>query len=121
MGDYSGSLEAISRSWKLLSSGSNPNLALKLSTRTAKALSQGVRGGSISTDFLRQHVQVIEQLEVISKQQQTVGNSGDSEIPEHVRVWREWGLIDGEPSDRKEAALQAHRRLSRLPVFKKSL
>lgn len=120
MGNYLGSIEAISRSWKLLSPDSNPNLALKLSTRTAKALSQGVRGGSISTDFLRQHAHVIEQLDAVAKQQ-PVTTSADLAIPDHVRVWKEWRLIDEEPGDRKEMALQARRRLSHLPIFKKPM
>lgn len=91
MGGYSGSVKAICRCWKILSSESYPALALKLSIRIAKALSQGARNGSISSDLLENDAQVIDQLEVIALQQPAALSES---IPEQVRVWKDWKFID---------------------------
>lgn len=61
MGDYSGCVKTISRSWKILSSISHSALPLKLSIGIAKALAQGVRNGCISSDMLKNYAQVIGQ------------------------------------------------------------
>jgi hypothetical protein len=115
-GDYLGSVQAIFRSWKILSQGSNPTLALKLSIRMAKALIQGVRGGSVTSDVLKDNAQIIDQLEAVAQQQPA---SASPSIPDHIRVWKDWKQLENEAGDRKEAALQARSRLSRLPVFRK--
>jgi hypothetical protein len=109
-------VQAIFRSWKILSQGSNPALALKLSTRIAKALIQGVRGGSVTSDILKDNAMIIGQLEVVAQQQP---ENASPSIPDHIRVWKEWKQLENEAGDRKEAAFQARSRLSRLPVFRK--
>ncbi|KIM72448.1 hypothetical protein PILCRDRAFT_16126 [Piloderma croceum F 1598] len=108
-GDYLGSVQAIFRSWKILSQGSNPTLALKLSTRIAKALIQGVRGGSVTSDVLKDNAMIIDQLEVVAQQRSA---STSSSIPDHIRVWKDWKKLENQAGDRKEAALQARSRLS---------
>lgn len=86
--------------------------------RIAKALSQGARNGSISSDLLENDTQLIDQLEVIALQQPAALSES---IPEQVRVWKDWKLIDEGLGVREEAVLQAHKRLSRLPILKKPL
>jgi hypothetical protein len=118
IGDYLGSVQAICRSWKLLSQDLHPPLALKLSIRMAKALVQGVRAGSVLSDVLEDNAQTIDQLEVYVHQQPT---SASSSISEHFRIWNEWRQMESEVGDRKQAAQDARARLSRLPVFKNSV
>jgi hypothetical protein len=115
-GDYSRSLKAIYRSWKLLSQETNSALALKLSVRAAKALVQGVRAESISSQALVDNAQMIDQLEVVARQQP---DSDLSSVPEHIRVWEDWRKMESEVGDRTQAAFQARSRLSSLAVFKK--
>jgi len=91
-------------------------LALKLSVRAAKALVQGVRAESISSQALVDNAQMIDQLEVVARQQP---ESDLSSVPEHIRVWEDWRRMESEVGDRTQAAFQARSRLSSLAVFKK--
>jgi hypothetical protein len=114
MGDYSACVDAISRSWKLSVS---PILALRLATRAAKALTQGVCGGTIGPDALAKHAQVIEQLETVALQQENAG-TGQSES---VRVWREWRAIACENGDQKSAAHDARVRLAAIAIARRGV
>ncbi|KAJ7173293.1 hypothetical protein C8R46DRAFT_945999 [Mycena filopes] len=117
MGDYAASLEAISRSWQL-SPGSNATLALRLSTRAAKALAHGVRGGVIKAGFLQHHAQMISQLETVASQQDAPPNGPEAES---VRVWREWHAIATEGGDRKSEAQDARVRLAAIPIARRGV
>lgn len=110
MGDYAGTIDAIARSWKL--GTPNSNLALRLSTRTAKALAHGVRGETIGPDTLAKHTQVIQQLETVALQQESATGA------ESIRVWREWRAIAQEGSDRYSAAHDARVWLSGIPIVR---
>ncbi|KAJ7750682.1 hypothetical protein DFH07DRAFT_922529 [Mycena maculata] len=114
MGDYAGSMEAIARSWRL--STPNPNLALRLSTRAAKALAHGVRGDSIGAQVLVNYAQVIEQLQTVASQQESV--TGEGVEPESARVWREWRAIAQEGDDRSSAAHEARVRFAGIPIVR---
>ncbi|KAJ7327536.1 hypothetical protein DFH08DRAFT_940827 [Mycena albidolilacea] len=116
MGDYSACLDAISRSWTLSAS---PALALRLATRAAKALAQGVRGGTIGPVALAKHAQPIAQLETIAMQQES--SAGVNIQPECVRVWREWHAIAAEAGDRNSAAHDARVRLAAIPIARRGV
>lgn len=116
MGDYSACLDAISRSWTLSAS---PALALRLATRAAKALAQGVRGGTIGPVALAKHAQAIVQLETIAMQQES--SAGVDIQPESVRVWREWHAIAAEAGDRNSVAHDARVRLAAIPIARRGV
>ncbi len=83
LGDYAGSYQAILRSAKLLSANPNPKLAAKLSSRLPKALSHGLRDGTIVPKDYREEETTLKKLRDIA--------SVDSETS-----WREWERISGE-------------------------
>ncbi|KAF8210815.1 hypothetical protein K438DRAFT_1569292, partial [Mycena galopus ATCC 62051] len=115
MGDYSACLDAIARSWKL---SPNPALALRLATRAAKSLAQGVRSGTIAPAALAKHTQVIEQLETVTMQQESTVDASQSES---VRVWHEWHAIASETGDRKSEAHSARVRLTKIPIARRGV
>jgi hypothetical protein len=110
MGDYRACLDAISRSHEL--SSTNPGLSLRLSTRLAKTLCQGLRGGSIDVHSLKKHAKVISELEIIAMQQGAV-----EPLPECIRVWREWRNTEGRPGGAREARI----RLAQIPIARRGL
>ncbi|KAJ7041619.1 hypothetical protein C8F04DRAFT_994717 [Mycena alexandri] len=115
MGDYLACLEAISRSWKLSGGGANiGTLALRLSTRAAKALAHGIRGGTINAAFLERHAPMIAELETVASQQQ---DSND----ESARVWREWRAIATTIGDQKSEAHKARVRLATVPIARRGV
>ncbi|KAJ7483291.1 hypothetical protein FB451DRAFT_1234002 [Mycena latifolia] len=88
----------------------NEALALRLSGRLAKALSHGVRSGSVSQKQIDDIGATISELEL-------VGFAGE---PELRRVWADWNHIARETGDRDENIAQAHARFSVLPIFRKT-
>ncbi|KAJ6520693.1 hypothetical protein DFH09DRAFT_1426866 [Mycena vulgaris] len=117
MGDYAACLDAVARSWKLATP--NPSLALRLATRTAKALAHGVRGGAVGQEMLAKYAQIIEQLENVALQQEIRAEVYSE--PESVRIWRKWRAIANEGGDRKSAAHDALARLAEIPIARRGV
>ncbi len=97
LGDYASCMEAILRSWAL---EPGPELSLRLSTRLAKALSQGVQNGSIQPSVVEQNEPAIKDLERFS----TTDNV------DAIQAWNIWKNVEeraGHHSDLvREAEIQ---------------
>ncbi|KAJ7114133.1 hypothetical protein C8R44DRAFT_231652 [Mycena epipterygia] len=118
-GDYLSCVKTVDRWWKLHGpnslNGSDPggpysSLALRLSGRLAKALSHGVRSGSVSPQLIHDIGATIADL-------QLAGLAGE---PELRRLWVEWDHIGRETGDREENIAEARARFSALPIFRKT-
>ncbi|KAJ7068905.1 hypothetical protein B0H15DRAFT_139954 [Mycena belliarum] len=82
-------------------------LSLRLSGRLAKALSHGVRSGSVSQKHIDDVGDTITELERV----------GASELQ---RLWSDWQHIARETGDRGERVAAARARFSVLPIFRKA-
>lgn len=112
LGDYQETVEAISRSWNLITSQSNSALPPKLSNRLVRTLCHGTRAGTITSDTIKTHDKVINTLELVAI------NSHSLEVS---MMWKEWRKIEAEEGDRKQIARESRARLSRIPIFRKRL
>ncbi|KAJ7708983.1 hypothetical protein B0H17DRAFT_1124763 [Mycena rosella] len=88
----------------------NNALALRLSGRLAKALSHGVRSGSMSQKQIDDLGATISELEL-------VGSNGE---PDLRRLWADWNIIAREAGARDGKVAQARARFSVLPIFRKT-
>ncbi|KAK0461720.1 uncharacterized protein EV420DRAFT_124965 [Desarmillaria tabescens] len=107
LGNYAGSYQAILRSVKLLSANPNPKLAAKLSSRLPKALSHGLRDGTIMPKDYCEEETILKQLRDAA--------FGDSE-----GAWHEWERISGEYDSVVERARSARANFASLPMARKS-
>ncbi|EPQ56471.1 hypothetical protein GLOTRDRAFT_40012, partial [Gloeophyllum trabeum ATCC 11539] len=113
-GDYISCIDAISRAWKRLSTAyqeSNRSLQSRLSLRLAKALCHGIRNGSVKSEDLTRHRELIIALSDPSSFQEAQASDLES-------AWKEWDKLQPELDDRVEAVTTALGQLSRLPIFK---
>jgi hypothetical protein len=102
LGDYLGCMNAILHSWSL---HPEPALALKLSTRLPKAISQGIQAGTIRISSLEDNASVIRELEGVS-------STGD---PENAQAWM---LLKHVRSKLETSSREARIRFSRMPIYK---
>jgi hypothetical protein len=99
-------VDAIFRSWALLSPKSHQNLISKLSMRLPRALCHGIRAGSISSSFIDENRDMIEKIYSSARWR---------------GMWKRWRDIDMEPIDRNTGSKEARARLARLPNMRKPL
>ncbi|KAF8958545.1 hypothetical protein BDZ97DRAFT_1906448 [Flammula alnicola] len=105
LGDYAGCMNAVLRSWALKPSN---DLALKLSTRLAKTLSQGVQDGCINPSVVQQNLLVIKELEATSL-------TDDSD---NAQAWKLWKSIRQGLEHHGDLSYEAKVRLSKMPIYK---
>ena len=105
LGDYASCMEAILRSWAL---EPGPELSLRLSTRLAKALSQGVQNGSIQPSVIEQNEPAIKELERFS----TTDNV------DAIQAWKIWKNVKKGLGHHSDLVREAKFRFSKLPIFK---
>lgn len=111
-------MDAIFRSWVLLSPETHATLVLKLSARLPKALCHGVRSGAISSTTVDVKREMIERIySVVLKK----FSEDSTSYAGHEKLWEYWRRIDTEPRDRETTSKQARARLARLPNMRKSL
>jgi hypothetical protein len=108
IGDYSGCVDAILRSW---SRRPDPALTVRLSTRLAKALCHGVQGGTLSASKVEEYASVLSAIEEAGKQ--SGGNRS-----EHDQAWLLWHRIHVDLEDHDKLSHEAKVRLSRFPIFR---
>ncbi|TFY79515.1 hypothetical protein EWM64_g4494 [Hericium alpestre] len=116
LGDYAGCCDAIFRSWRLMPEEKNDSLAVRLSTRLAKALSHAARQGSISPERLQRDSNLIGEIRAFPTRAMT---DGSKLSPEHLQAWKYWDIGRDEMDRVARESNDARTRLSRLPVFKK--
>ena len=122
MGDYVGCMNAIHRSWKLLMEKQemNAGLVVRLSTRLARALSNGARAGTLSRETLNRHENQIGKLHATAAEKlASVGSAGVEE--EWGRAWSNWEVVRTEMEAYPEKGPACLSDLSRLPMFCKPL
>jgi hypothetical protein len=112
LGNYHETVETISRSWNLIPPSSSSSLLAKLSSRMVKSLCHGTRSGTITSDTTDKYKAVINALESVAI------SEASSEV---CGFWKEWRKMEGEEGDRKQAAYEALKRLSRIPKFRQPL
>lgn len=110
LGDYSACVAKIIRSWELMQLAVNQPLALRLSSRLAKALCHGVQAGSILPEQIWSHSTAIDQLEAVVLQ---VSDS-NAQSQDCARLWKQWRIADS--GDRSVLVSDALSRLSRVPI-----
>ncbi|TFK84369.1 hypothetical protein K466DRAFT_527474 [Polyporus arcularius HHB13444] len=115
LGDYTGSIDAVVRSWRLLRDRSDAKVELitRLSTRLAKSLCHGARAGTVTNKLLRRVASDVRQLREAS-----MNGAPDEELK---RVWDEWTTVYHELVPCAEKAHASLTGLSRLPLFFKPL
>ena len=91
----------------------NSGLIVRLSSRLAKALCNGVRGGAISSAMLEEHAAAIHELEEAAFNVPSTDANADSLI-ELSRVWQEWKQA-GQPNP--EASEEALRKFAQLQLL----
>ena len=87
--NYADCVKAILRAWTLLQSDPKPGLLVRLSTRLAKALCNGFRGGMISSKWMQEHGSLIGDLEASATGICSTDVDAAS-LSELTHVWREW-------------------------------
>ncbi|VDB88211.1 unnamed protein product [Peniophora sp. CBMAI 1063] len=115
-GDYAAAFDAIARSWSALSIANGPDisLALRLSARLARTISNGVMSGSLSF------------LQIMGKDEVVTGLRGTAEAytthasaPDALRAWEECDVIRGSLAGIQDEDKERSRRaFARLPVLK---
>lgn len=108
LGDYASCFESILRSWAL---GPTDSMAMKLSTRLAKALSQGVQNGTINPS-------VIEQNEATIKELEKLASTENSDV---AQAWSIWKNIKRGLGHHIDLVHEAKVRFSKLPIYKPML
>ncbi|KDR73934.1 hypothetical protein GALMADRAFT_250621 [Galerina marginata CBS 339.88] len=109
LGDYASCMNAVLRSWSL-NSENDPSLTLKLSTRLAKTLSQGVQEGSIAPSVIEQNADKIKELEAVSLK--------ESDSSENAQTWKLWRNIRAGIQHHEDLSYEGKVRLSKMPMFK---
>lgn len=116
--DYAGAFGAALRSWSLLKNANEMNdvLALRLSTRVARTLANGLSYGSFSLEDVGNAAEGVQSLRARA--------DGGSE-PAHVeaqRVWREWDSVREQAVGiGEEERRQAKIDVARMPLLKQYL
>ncbi|KAI0318122.1 hypothetical protein OF83DRAFT_1117752 [Amylostereum chailletii] len=118
-GDYAGCFSALSRSFTAISA--NPEgkeaLALRLSTRLAKTLSNGLTAGSVTIARIEDEREVVEGLKA-KMENEGGGKAGD----EARKEWKEWGRVKVEIGGIGEKErTQARNEVAKLGVTKKPI
>ncbi|KAI0672209.1 hypothetical protein C8Q78DRAFT_1188078 [Trametes maxima] len=125
-GRYVDCIQAILRSWSILrwaTGNVQPEAVIKLSSRLAKALCQGICDGTIRRETLRDKVANIKSLrEAALKIQSTgLGTTGAADTTELSRLWREWSTMEAEMGEMVARGRECRDNFSRLPHFIKPL
>lgn len=115
--DYLACAKAVLRSWKLLkdSSTAKQDLISRLSTRLAKCLAHGLLDGSISDDFVEDHVDDISQLRKASLENAPAISTAPASA-ELSKAWKLWDSVNRADSGSREYwAADAMKRFLSLP------
>ena len=101
LGDYQGCFEAICRATNLCSQ-TDVTFLLRLSTRLAKCLVQGVRNGAVSGEAITGDFEVIDKLKGLASSEST------GVTDELQSAWKQWDLVQeeatGDATERKRSA-----------------
>lgn len=90
---------------------------LRLSTRLAKCLTQGARGGTISDEAIINELEVIENLKGLASTSESVGVTKELQS-----AWNEWDLIRDEAAgDRVERKRSAQLNLAGMDFRRQKL
>ncbi|KAK7681418.1 hypothetical protein QCA50_015510 [Cerrena zonata] len=110
LGEYQQTVQAIMRA-ECKASTADTSFLARLSTRLAKTLSHGVRGGNITAEVVDSILPIIDKLRSLP-----IDSS-----PDFTKSWAIWEYTQGEMQGMKEKESAARRRLAELAPFKKSL
>ncbi|KZV67569.1 hypothetical protein PENSPDRAFT_688005 [Peniophora sp. CONT] len=119
-GDYAAAFDAIIRAWNALSLANDPDqaLALRLSTRLVRTLSNGVVSGSLSLSQVNDEGDAIGRLRDLAEAS-IPRSDGNASLSDAGRAWSEWDATREELSGVQDANQQhARNEVARLPVLK---
>ncbi|KAI0649827.1 hypothetical protein C8Q79DRAFT_1033643 [Trametes meyenii] len=125
-GNYVDCIQAILRSWSVLRRGTGnvqPESVIKLSSRLARALCQGICGGTIRRETLQDKQASIKDLRetALGIQSTSLGTAGTPGAADLSRLWQEWSTMEAEMGEIAKRGRECRDNLSRLPHFMKPL